>query len=45
LLKDKRVTSVLIGASSSTQLLDSIACLNNLQFSEAELIAIEAILK
>jgi L-glyceraldehyde 3-phosphate reductase len=27
LLKDERVTSVLIGASSSVQLLDSVACL------------------
>jgi L-glyceraldehyde 3-phosphate reductase len=45
LLKDKRVTSVLIGASSSTQLLDSIACLNNLQFLDEELSAIETILK
>jgi L-glyceraldehyde 3-phosphate reductase len=45
LLKDKRVTSVLIGASSATQLLDSIACLNHLQFLDEELSAIETILK
>lgn len=44
LLKDERVTSVLIGASSSTQLLDSVACLNNLQFSADELKQIETIL-
>lgn len=44
LLKDKRVTSVLVGASSSSQLLDSIACLNNIQFEKAELDRIEAIL-
>ena len=44
LLKDKRVTSVLVGASSSAQLLDSIACLNNIQFEKAELDRIEAIL-
>lgn len=44
LLKDERVTSVLIGASSSTQLLDSVACLKNLQFSNEELAAIEKIL-
>ncbi len=45
LLKDERVTSVLIGASSAAQLLDSVACLNKLQFSTEELSAIEAILK
>ena len=44
LLKDKRVTSVLVGASSSAQLLDSIACLNNIQFEKAELDRIETIL-
>ena len=44
LLKDERVTSVLIGASSSAQLLDSVACLNNLQFSADELKQIETIL-
>ncbi len=45
LLKDKRVTSVLVGASSSAQLLDSIACLNNIQFEKEELDRVEAILK
>lgn len=45
LLKDERVTSVLIGASSSAQLLDSVACLNNLVFSAEELKHIEEILK
>jgi L-glyceraldehyde 3-phosphate reductase len=45
LLKDERVTSVLIGASSSAQLLDSVACLNNRQFSAEELNQIEEILK
>lgn len=44
LLKDERVTSVLIGASSSAQLLDSVDCLKNLQFSNEELAAIETIL-
>ena len=44
LLKDERVTSVLIGASSATQLLDSVACLQNLHFSNEELAAIEMIL-
>jgi L-glyceraldehyde 3-phosphate reductase len=45
LLKDESITSVLIGASSSEQLLDSVACLNNLKFSSEELIVIEEILK
>ncbi len=45
LLKDKRVTSVLVGASSPAQLLDSIHCLQNLQFSDKELSAIQKILK
>jgi L-glyceraldehyde 3-phosphate reductase len=44
LLKDERVTSVLIGASGSAQLLDSVDCLKNLQFSNEELAAIETIL-
>ena len=45
LLKDKRVTSVLIGASRPEQLLDSIACLKNTHFEKEELDRIEAILK
>lgn len=45
LLKDERVTSVLVGASSSTQLLDSINCMSNIHFDETELSAIERILK
>jgi L-glyceraldehyde 3-phosphate reductase len=44
LLKDERVTSVLIGASSPAQLLDSVDCLKNLQFSNEELASIETIL-
>ena len=44
LLKDERVTSVLIGASSAAQLLDSVDCLKNLQFSNEELASIETIL-
>jgi len=44
LLKDKRVTSVLIGASRPEQLLDSIACLKNTHFDKEELDRIEAIL-
>ena len=45
LLKDNRVTSVLIGASSSAQLLDSIQCLQNTSFSKEELDTIDLILK
>lgn len=45
LLKDKRVTSVLIGASRPEQLLDSMQCLDNLDFSAEELSTIETILK
>jgi len=45
LLKDERVTSVLIGASKPEQLADSLKCLDNLAFSEEELKEIEGILK
>lgn len=45
LLKDKRVTSVLIGASSVKQLDNNIDCLNNLSFNSGELDAIEQLLK
>jgi L-glyceraldehyde 3-phosphate reductase len=45
LLKDKHVTSVLIGASRPEQLLDSMQCLDNLDFSAEELATIETILK
>ncbi len=44
LLKDNRITSVLIGASSATQLDNSIDALNNLIFSSDELMAIENII-
>ncbi|MDP4210922.1 MAG: L-glyceraldehyde 3-phosphate reductase [Bacteroidota bacterium] len=44
LLKDKRVTSVLIGASSAAQLDDNLKALNNLDFSGEELKTIERIL-
>jgi L-glyceraldehyde 3-phosphate reductase len=36
-LRDERVTSVLIGASSVEQLEDSAAAVANLRFSDAEL--------
>jgi L-glyceraldehyde 3-phosphate reductase len=45
LLKDNRITSVLVGASSANQLLDSLKCLDNLSFSSDELNTIESILK
>ena len=45
LLKDKRVTSVLIGVSKAEQLRDNVAALDNLNFTTAELEEIEAILK
>ena len=45
ILKDPRVTSVLIGASKPEQLADSMKCLDNIVFSEAELAQIEEILK
>ncbi len=45
LLKDPRVTSVLIGASRPAQLADSLKCLENIEFSGEELSKIESILK
>jgi L-glyceraldehyde 3-phosphate reductase len=45
LLKDERVTSVLIGASKPAQLADSLKCLDNIKFSADELSKIEEILK
>src|SRR5476651_1650268 len=45
LLKDHRVTSVLIGASKPAQLTDSLKCLDNIVFSKEELTKIESILK
>jgi L-glyceraldehyde 3-phosphate reductase len=45
LLKDKRITSVLIGASSSQQLLDSMQCLDNLELSSSDKTSIENILR
>jgi L-glyceraldehyde 3-phosphate reductase len=44
LLKDPRVTSVLIGASRVSQLEDSLKCLENTDFSELEIASIEGIL-
>ena len=45
LLKDNRVTSVLIGASKPAQLADSLKALDNIDFSSEELEKIEVILK
>ncbi|UTA70054.1 L-glyceraldehyde 3-phosphate reductase [Emticicia sp. 21SJ11W-3] len=44
-LKDNRVTSVLIGASRVSQLEDALKCLNNTDFTHQELKQIELILK
>ena len=45
LLKDKRITSVLIGASRPEQLADSLHCRKNTDFSKEELAAFEKILQ
>ena len=45
ILKDNRVTSVLIGASSVDQLHNNIDSLQNLDFSKDELVTIECILE
>ena len=45
ILKDKRITSVLIGASSVKQVEDNVDTLNNLYFEEEELATIEKILR
>lgn len=44
LLKDERVTSVLVGVSREEQLLDNLGALKNLKFDTDELLAIEGIL-
>ncbi|HEY6142573.1 MAG TPA: aldo/keto reductase, partial [Flavobacterium sp.] len=44
LLKDNRITSVLIGASSVGQLQNNIDALGNTDFTKAELDKIESIL-
>ncbi len=44
-LRHEIVTSVLIGVSKTSQLLDSIKCLDNLNFTSEELKEIDAILK
>ncbi len=42
-LKDKTVTSILIGASSSEQILDDLKCIDNTEFSAEELKMIDDI--
>lgn len=44
-LRDKRVTSALIGASKVEQIEDNIAALKNLHFTQQELVRIDATLK
>jgi L-glyceraldehyde 3-phosphate reductase len=44
ILKDRRITSVIVGASQPEQVLDSIKCLQNYYFSEDELEEIESII-
>ncbi|OXA75124.1 L-glyceraldehyde 3-phosphate reductase [Flavobacterium aquidurense] len=44
-LKDKRISSVIIGASKPEQVIDSVGCLQNSTFSEYELQLIDQILK
>lgn len=44
-LRSERVTSALIGASKVSQIEENVAALNNLEFSEEELVQIENILK
>lgn len=44
LLKDERITSVLIGASKKEQLLENIKCIENLKFSDEELLNIDSVL-
>ncbi len=45
ILKDERITSVLIGASKTSQILDSLKATENINFSEEELNKINEILK
>ena len=45
ILKDDRITSVLIGASKTEQILDSVKAIENTFFSEEETKGIENILE
>jgi len=44
ILRDERITSVLVGASKPEQLADSLKCLDNIHFTETELNQINQIL-
>ncbi len=44
-LKDPRITSVIIGASKPQQVVDCVNCLGNTDFSNEELNTIDIILK
>jgi L-glyceraldehyde 3-phosphate reductase len=44
ILKDPRITSVILGVSKPVQLTDSLKCLDNTKFSEEELQTINQIL-
>jgi L-glyceraldehyde 3-phosphate reductase len=44
ILRDERITSVLVGASRPEQLMDSLKCLENMEFTEAELQHIDEVL-
>lgn len=45
LLRDKRITSVLVGASSVKQIKENIGAIKNIDFDKEELQSIEAVLK
>lgn len=45
IMRDKRVTSVLVGVSSEEQLIDNVKTINNFEFSDDELKRIDSILK
>jgi len=45
ILKDQRITSVLIGASKTEQILDSLKAIDNTIFSDEEIKKIEVALK
>jgi L-glyceraldehyde 3-phosphate reductase len=45
ILRDERITSVIIGASKPEQVTDNVACLNNLLFTNEELQKIDNILQ
>ncbi len=44
-LRNGKITTALIGASKSSQIIENVATLKNLSFTDAELKAIDEILK